>query len=101
MKPEKWISLLGLAQRAGKLISGESLVLKEIKSQKAKLVIISADASENTSKKLTDKCTNYEIPFRFVPSRIQLGRAIGKDERVVVAVLEEGFAKKLTSLLAE
>ncbi|WP_062105039.1 YlxQ family RNA-binding protein [Bacillus niameyensis] len=101
MNQEKWMTLLGLANRARKIISGEELVLREIKNKKAKLVILSDDASFNTSKKVQDKCTYYQVPFRFVQSRVQLGHAIGKEERVVVAILEEGFAKKLTSLLDE
>lgn len=101
MNQEKWMTLLGLANRARKIISGEELVLREIKNKKAKLVILSNDASFNTSKKVRDKCTYYQVPFRFVQSRVQLGHAIGKEERVVVAILEEGFAKKLTSLLDE
>ncbi|MBS4217710.1 YlxQ family RNA-binding protein [Bacillus sp. FJAT-49711] len=101
MKQEKWMSLLGLANRARKIISGEELVVKEIKNGRAKLVLISKDASSNTSKKIQDKCTYYDVPFRFVESREKLGHAIGKDERVVVAILEDGFAKKLTSMLDE
>ncbi len=33
--------------------------------------------------------------FDIVDTREQLGHAIGKDARVVVAILDEGFAKKL------
>jgi ribosomal protein L7Ae-like RNA K-turn-binding protein len=95
----KWISLLGLANRARQLISGEELVIKAIRKNHAKLVLLSSDASENTTKKVRDKCVFYEIPLRLVPDRYQLGHAIGKDARVVVAVLESGFAKKLLTLL--
>lgn len=51
MKQEKWVSLLGLANRAGKIISGEELAVKEIRTGRAKLVLLSKDASENTIKK--------------------------------------------------
>lgn len=95
----QWMSLLGLANRARKLISGEELSVKEIRSGKAKLVLLSADASSNTSKKVTDKCKSYNIPYKIVENRFLLGQAIGKEARVVVAVLDEGFAKKLITLL--
>lgn len=94
-----WKSFLGLANRARKIISGEELVLKEVRSGKAKLVLLSEDASANTTKRITDKTTYYNIPMRKVENRQQLGHAIGRDERVVVAVLDEGFAKKLRSML--
>lgn len=94
-----WLSLLGLVARARKLISGEELVIKEIRRNGVKLVLLSADASDGTKKKLTDKCEYYKVPLRMVSDRNELGGAIGKGERVVIGVVDEGFAKKLISLL--
>ena len=99
MKSNQWMSLLGLANRARKLISGEELTVKEIRSGKAKLILLSADASANTTKKITDKCHSYQVPYKVVEDRYLLGKAIGKEARVVVAVLDNGFAKKLVTLL--
>ncbi|OCA85435.1 50S ribosomal protein L7 [Bacillus sp. FJAT-27225] len=99
MKTNQWMSLLGLANRARKVISGEELSIKEIRSGKAKLVLLSADASSNTAKKVTDKCSSYSVPYKIVDSREELGSAIGKEARVVVAVLDDGFATKLMTLL--
>ncbi|MEH7110928.1 YlxQ family RNA-binding protein [Neobacillus niacini] len=99
MKTNQWMSILGLANRARKIISGEELSVKEIRNGKAKLVLLSADASANTTKKITDKCKSYEVPFKLVEDRHLLGHAIGKEARVVVAVLDDGFAKKLITLL--
>ena len=48
--PEE-ISLVGLAAKAGKVVSGEFATEKAVKTQKAFLVIIAQDASENTRKK--------------------------------------------------
>ncbi|WP_077211561.1 YlxQ family RNA-binding protein [Bacillus dakarensis] len=95
----QWMSLLGLANRARKIISGEELVVKEIRTNKAKLVLLSADASANTAKKVTDKCKSFSIPYKIVENRFLLGQSIGKEARVVVAVLDAGFAKKLITLL--
>nr|WP_263327978.1 YlxQ family RNA-binding protein [Neobacillus sp. Marseille-Q6967] len=99
MKTDPWMSLLGLANRARKITSGEELTVKEIRGGKAKLVLLSADASENTTKKITDKCKSYHVPVKFVEDRYLLGQAIGKEARVVVAVMDDGFAKKLITLL--
>ena len=101
MKQNKWMSLLGLANRAQKVISGEDLVLKEMKNGQVKLVLLSEDASKNTKRKMINKCTYYHIPFKYVNNRYMLGKAIGKEARVVVALTEAGFAKKLASLLDE
>lgn len=99
MNENQWVSLLGLANRARKIISGEELSLKEIRSGKAKLVLLSKDASTNTVKKITDKCKSYDVPFKMIENREVLGHAIGKEARVVVAILDGGFAKKLLTLL--
>jgi ribosomal protein L7Ae-like RNA K-turn-binding protein len=99
MNSNPWMSLLGLANRARKIISGEELSVKEIRNGKAKLVLLSADASANTTKKITDKCKSYQVPYKLVEDRHLLGQAIGKEARVVVAVLDDGFAKKLMTLL--
>jgi ribosomal protein L7Ae-like RNA K-turn-binding protein len=99
MKQNQWMSILGLANRARKIISGEELTVKQIQSGKAKLILLSADASPNTTKKITDKCKSYEVPLKMVEDRHLLGQAIGKEARVVVAVLDNGFANRLESLL--
>jgi len=95
----KGLSLLGLAARARKVVSGEELVVKEVQQRRAKLVILSKDASELTAKKIRDKTTFYKTPLVFVENRYDLGHAIGKDARVVVAITDPGFATKLQTLL--
>jgi len=96
----KWESLLGLANRARKVTTGEELVLKEVRGGQAKLVLLAADAGAATRKKVTDKCTSYQVPYLEVADRTILGQALGNDARVVVSVNEAGFAKKLTELLS-
>lgn len=44
-------NLLGIAARARKVISGEELVVKEVRNGNAKLVLLANDASKNSSKK--------------------------------------------------
>lgn len=83
---------LGLCMRAGKLVTGDEIVLKAIRSGQAKLVIIAADASHNTMKKFTDKCNSYQIPFISFGDRYELGSSIGKGFRVIAAVTDTGFA---------
>ncbi|MFV8827190.1 YlxQ family RNA-binding protein [Alkalihalobacterium sp. APHAB7] len=99
MNENKWLSLLGLAARARKIVSGEELVIKEVRKKQVYLVIVSTDASEATEKKLNDKCSFYNTPIRMTGTRELLGQAIGKRERVVLGVIDQGFAKKLISLI--
>ncbi|HFM9816145.1 ribosomal L7Ae/L30e/S12e/Gadd45 family protein, partial [[Eubacterium] siraeum] len=55
MNKQKISNLLGLAQRAGRIISGEELVVKAIQDGKAKLVFLAHDAGPNLTKKIQDK----------------------------------------------
>lgn len=84
--------MLGMAQKAGKLVSGEFSVEKSVKSGRAHLVVVAADASGNTRKKFQDMCNFYDTPVAVYSSREQLGRAIGKEFRASVGVLDENFA---------
>ncbi|MBM7608401.1 YlxQ family RNA-binding protein [Ureibacillus composti] len=101
MSNEKVLQLLGLAARARKVISGEELVVKEIRNGKAKLVLLADDASHNSSKKIKDKCTYYNVEYHVVGDRYAIGHATGKEARVAVAITDSGFAKKMSSLLNE
>lgn len=94
-----WLNILGLIFRAGKLVTGEELVVKAVQKQRVNLVIVSEDASENTKKKLSDKCSHYGVPFYIRGDREAIGQAIGKAERVVIGIEDPGFAKKIKSIL--
>lgn len=51
MNRQKAMNLIGLAMRAGKMITGEELTIGDIRRQKAKIVFVASNASENTRKK--------------------------------------------------
>lgn len=99
MKTNQLLSILGLANRARKVTSGEELVIRDIRGGRAKFVILSNDASKNTVKKVTDKCETFQVPYTILENRAILGNAIGKESRVVVSVNDGGFAKKCLQLL--
>lgn len=98
---DKLLGLLGLAARARKITTGEELVIKDIRSGKAKLVLIASDASNNSRKKIEDKCKYYNVEYHFFGDRFTLGHAIGKETRIAIAIIDDGFAKKVSSLLNE
>ncbi|MGT2951306.1 hypothetical protein BU202_09390 [Streptococcus cuniculi] len=105
-KGENWVlnnqqrilNLLGLAQRAGRLISGEELVVESIQKQKAKLVFLAQDAGPNLSKKITDKSHTYQVEVVTAFSTLELSSAVGKP-RKVLAVTDAGFTKKMRSIM--
>jgi len=99
LQKDRILSMLGLAAKAGKIVSGEFSTEKAIKSGKAFLVIVSEEASENTKKMFRDKCSFYEIPIYLYASKEMLGNAIGRQFRASLAVLDPGFANSLEEKL--
>lgn len=86
--------LLGLAQRARKIVIGET-AMTAIRQKKAKLVVLSSDCSPRTIKQVSDKCKTYEVEIIRVESSEELSQSIGKNNIVFLAVLDEGFANAL------
>ena len=93
MKNNKALSLISLATKAGKTVSGEFCTEKEVKTGRAALVIVARDASENTKKKFRNMCDYYHVPIYFYEDKDTLGHAMGKEFRASLAVLDAGFAK--------
>ena len=96
MKNNKVLSLIGLATKAGKTVSGEFSTEKSVKTGKG---FVADDASENTKKKFRNMCTYYEVPLYFLSDKESLGRAMGKEFRASLAVQDENFAKAIMKAL--
>lgn len=94
-----YLNLVGLAFRAGKCSLGEETIVKDIRSKRAKLILIANDIGPQTRKKLTDKCRSFKVPYIIVDDRETLSHAIGKSHHVAIAILDAGFASKMKSLL--
>ena len=59
----KVLGSLGLAMKAGDVVSGEFMTEKAIREGIARLVIVAKDASGNTKKKFADSCHFYHVPY--------------------------------------
>jgi ribosomal protein L7Ae-like RNA K-turn-binding protein len=88
----KELAFLGLAAKAGRIVSGEFATEKGVKAGQVFLVLTAQDASENTKKKFKDMCTYYKVPLYNVGTKEELGGAIGKDYRASLGVTDENFA---------
>ena len=95
MKQDKALSMMGLAQRAGKVVSGEFSTEKAVKTGKAWLVVVAGDSSDNTKKMFTNMCEFYQVPVYFYSDKEALGHAIGKEFRASLAILDENFSKQI------
>lgn len=93
------LNFVGLMNRAGALITGTELVLNGVRSHKVKMVLIDKSVSENTLKKVTDKCKFYHVPYEVIQDSQGLGHAIGNQSRKVIGITEPKFAKALKEKL--
>ena len=94
----KLLSMLSLAQRAGKILTGSDTVEEAIKKGDALFVIIAENASENTKKKFKNKCDYYKVSYTIKGKSEEISKAIGKENRNVVAICDENFANRIHEL---
>lgn len=92
---KKVLGTLGLAMKAGKVVSGEFMTEKAIQNGEAALVIVAGDASANTKKKFSDSCRFYHVIYVEFGDKDTLGNALGKEFRASVAVTDRGFAASI------
>ena len=88
MNRNKVLGLLGLAEKAGKVRSGEFSTEKAVKSGKAGLVIVSEESSDNTKKMFRNMCTYYKVPYFEFGSKEELP---GRDRREFFQCVVEAF----------
>ena len=96
---KKLLSLIGLAKRARKVVSGEFSTEKSVKSGKSHMVIVSEEASDNTKKMFTNMCTHYKVPIYLFGTKDELGHAMGQEFRASLYVEDAGFAKAMAELI--
>jgi ribosomal protein L7Ae-like RNA K-turn-binding protein len=96
---EKLALLIGLAQKAGKIASGDFAVERAVKSKKAKLMLIATDASDGTKKGYQNLASFYNVMCYEALNKHILGTSIGKPQRAVLVFLDEGFSTTARKLL--
>ena len=101
MQEERLKGYLGLATKAGKLITGYNTCLEMIPRGKLKLVILAKDVGEKTKKKIEQKCISYEIPFMIGIGAEEMSKACGKRDKGVFGITDNGFAKVIIGLLSQ
>ena len=98
---KKIYGLIGICQKAGKLVSGEFSCEDAIKKGTACLVILAKDASENTRKKFKDRCNYRNVPLLEFGTKESLGNAIGKVKRATIGVVDKTLAEKIAILIKQ
>ena len=98
---DKVLSLLGLAQKAGRVEAGEDAVSAAAEVRRARLVLLASDASENSARRARRFAERGACLWAGIPaSKAELGRAVGRGECAMLAVTDIGFAEALAKKLA-
>lgn len=84
--------LLGLSAKAGKIVSGFDAVSECIVKKKAKLVIVSVEASDKTKNNIKYLCEKNEIMCIEYGEINFLSEAIGKRNKAVICIKDINFA---------
>lgn len=91
---QKAINLLGLAERAGKLVTGSETVIGKLNKEKVKAVIMASDIQKNTAEKVDRVARKTNVPIINLFTADELSQAIGK-KRKVLGLTDVGFTKAL------
>ena len=104
MMDKKFWGSLGLCSKAGKLIYGVPMIVEAMqKGKRVYLVIEAGDTSDNTHKKITDKCSFYGVEsVRIDADCTELSSYVGKSSALAaVAITDEGFYKMVSKNLMD
>lgn len=115
------LGIIGMCRGAGKAVIGTPMICEYLsKRMRGKcvssvtetevglntvpdiLVIEASDTSENTHKRLTDKCLYYNVKHVRIRSTCEfLGKAVGKGTVAAVAVTDRNFCRAILGKLGE
>ncbi len=102
---KKLLMTVGLGARARAIVCGTDQICDALRNGKKKLFIVieARDTSDNTHKKLTDKCAYYGVRLERVDADTsELGHAVGKSSAVAaVGITDAGISRAVEIKLNE
>lgn len=88
-------NLLGLIQKAGRLLSGNEQIETGLKDGKGELLVMAEDAAERTTSLYRGLAERQKVPVVIFGKKEELGRAIGKGVRTAVLITDQGFSRTI------
>lgn len=97
---EKALNLLGLAQKARRLVCGDFAAMTAVDNKKVTLLLLAEDASSKTVERYRQIAHESNVPLMVAFSKEELSGAVGKEGLVaVIALTDEGFSRSLKKTL--
>lgn len=96
------LSMIGICRKAGRIEAGEEPVDAAVRARDARLLLLAADAADNTAR----RCARFAevgqcLWLRIPESKYELGRALGRGSCAVLAITDTGLALAVAQRLAE
>ncbi|MDD6603608.1 MAG: ribosomal L7Ae/L30e/S12e/Gadd45 family protein [Eubacteriales bacterium] len=101
MHSKKYLQMLGMARRAGKVAMGHDMAMKSLAEKKAKLLIIASDMSPRLNQEFAraaDRFCPHMVCCRISDTIDDLHRAMGY-RAGVLTVNDENFANRIIQLI--
>ena len=92
---------LELLQKLEKLFHGFDAIEDGVKRKIVSLIILAKDTSEKTKKEMRFICDKYGIPLVIFGTIEGNSHSIGKSNRAIIGVCDDGFSKKIIELTNE
>ena len=84
--------LLGLGVRSRGAVVGVSQVREAAKRNKVLYAVVATDASQNSLEKIVPLLNARRVRFIEVPSAMELGAAVGREQTAVVGIVDRQLA---------
>jgi ribosomal protein L7Ae-like RNA K-turn-binding protein len=97
--PDRVLGLMGLAARAGGIVSGVERVREAARQGRLRYVVLARDASANSREKLFPLLLATRVPMADRFDRAELGDAVGRGPVSAVGVTDATFAARIRALI--
>lgn len=92
------LDLLGLAARAGSLVTGTDAVRQAVREERLHRVFLAEDAAQGQRQKLVPLLQARGVPSHILFSRVELGSAVGRGPVSAVGVIDRNLARRAGEL---
>ena len=90
---ERVYQFLGLGQKAGYILSGDTQIRDGVRRGKGKLLILATDAARRTAENYEALSAAHHIPVCCFGEKEALGHILGKTERTALLITDMKFSK--------
>src|SRR5215510_10875538 len=97
---QRMLRLLGLGMRSRGVVVGVQQVREAAKSNKVVFAVVATDVSSNSLDKIVPLLNARRVRFIEVPSAVELGAAVGREQTAVVGIVDRQLAAGVRDLVS-